>query len=72
MEIGYFITCDLLSLSTKKIFATFQRFSLRKFRGMDKLKNHKKAVKNEQARTREPEEYKAKARKAKPQSKSAK
>ncbi|GJW98528.1 hypothetical protein Tco_0180336 [Tanacetum coccineum] len=39
---------------------------------MDKLKNHKKAVKNEQARTREPEEYKAKARKAKPQSKSAK
>ncbi|GKD94886.1 hypothetical protein Tco_1374723, partial [Tanacetum coccineum] len=38
----------------------------------DKLKNHKKAVKNEQARTREPEEYKAEARKAKPQSKSAK
>ncbi|GJT79855.1 hypothetical protein Tco_1054197 [Tanacetum coccineum] len=40
--------------------------------GTDKLKNHKKAVKNEQARTREPEEYKAEARKAKPQSKSAK
>ncbi|GJW39151.1 hypothetical protein Tco_0064996 [Tanacetum coccineum] len=39
---------------------------------MDKLKNHKKAVKNEQARTREPEEYKAEARKAKHQSKSAK
>ncbi|GJR16795.1 hypothetical protein Tco_0965322 [Tanacetum coccineum] len=38
----------------------------------DKLKNHKKAVKNEQARTREPKEYKAEARKAKPQSKSAK
>ncbi|GKA75768.1 hypothetical protein Tco_0782146, partial [Tanacetum coccineum] len=38
----------------------------------DKLKNHKKAVKNEQARTRESEEYKAEARKAKPQSKSAK
>ncbi|GJT57043.1 putative nucleotidyltransferase, ribonuclease H [Tanacetum coccineum] len=30
------------------------------------IKNHKKTVKNEQARTREPEEYKAKARKAKP------
>ncbi|GJU50567.1 hypothetical protein Tco_1220122 [Tanacetum coccineum] len=30
----------------------------------DKLKNHKKAVKNKQARTREPEEYKAEARKA--------
>ncbi|GJX84121.1 retrovirus-related pol polyprotein from transposon TNT 1-94 [Tanacetum coccineum] len=40
--------------------------------GTDKLKNHKKAVKNEQARTREPKEYKAKAKKAKPQSKSAK
>ncbi|GJS81902.1 ribonuclease H-like domain-containing protein [Tanacetum coccineum] len=38
----------------------------------DKLKNHKKAIKNKQARTREPEEYKAEARKAKPQSKSAK
>ncbi|GKD12671.1 retrovirus-related pol polyprotein from transposon TNT 1-94 [Tanacetum coccineum] len=38
----------------------------------DKLKNHKKAVKNEQARTRESEEYKAEARKVKPQSKSAK
>ncbi|GJR52716.1 hypothetical protein Tco_0185810 [Tanacetum coccineum] len=36
------------------------------------IKNHKKTVKNEQARTREPEEYKAEARKAKPQSKSAK
>ncbi|GKA55126.1 hypothetical protein Tco_0754075, partial [Tanacetum coccineum] len=32
----------------------------------DKLKNHKKAVKNEQARTRESEEYKAEARKVKP------
>ncbi|GJY99987.1 hypothetical protein Tco_0517417 [Tanacetum coccineum] len=30
------------------------------------IKNHKKTVKNEQARTREPEEYKAEARKAKP------
>ncbi|GJR53456.1 hypothetical protein Tco_1403977 [Tanacetum coccineum] len=38
----------------------------------DKLKNHKKAVKNEQARTQESEEYKAEARKVKPQSKSAK
>ncbi|GJS27514.1 hypothetical protein Tco_0488134 [Tanacetum coccineum] len=28
--------------------------------GMDKLKNHKKAVKNEQARTRKSEEYKKK------------
>ncbi|GJQ96774.1 hypothetical protein Tco_0007913 [Tanacetum coccineum] len=36
------------------------------------IRNHKKTVKNEQARTREPEEYKAEARKAKPQSKSAK
>ncbi|GJX35476.1 putative reverse transcriptase domain-containing protein [Tanacetum coccineum] len=36
------------------------------------IKNHKKTVKNKQARTREPEEYKAEARKAKPQSKSAK
>ncbi|GKA36414.1 hypothetical protein Tco_0722905 [Tanacetum coccineum] len=36
------------------------------------IKNHKKTVKNEQTRTREPEEYKAEARKAKPQSKSAK
>ncbi|GJY21777.1 hypothetical protein Tco_0394343 [Tanacetum coccineum] len=36
------------------------------------IKNHKKTVKNEQARTRESEEYKAEARKAKPQSKSAK
>ncbi|GJY23042.1 hypothetical protein Tco_0396700 [Tanacetum coccineum] len=36
------------------------------------IKNHKKTVKNKQARTREPEEYKADARKAKPQSKSAK
>ncbi|GKA78101.1 reverse transcriptase domain-containing protein [Tanacetum coccineum] len=36
------------------------------------IKNHKKTVKNEQARTRESEEYKAEARKVKPQSKSAK
>ncbi|GJX13840.1 hypothetical protein Tco_0205598, partial [Tanacetum coccineum] len=36
------------------------------------IKNHKKTVKNEQTRTREPEEYKAEARKAKPRSKSAK
>ncbi|GKG36864.1 hypothetical protein Tco_0447037, partial [Tanacetum coccineum] len=36
------------------------------------IRNHKKTVKKEQARTREPEEYKAEARKAKPQSKSAK
>ncbi|GJT36614.1 putative ribonuclease H-like domain-containing protein [Tanacetum coccineum] len=36
------------------------------------IKNHKKTVKNGQARTRESEEYKAKARKVKPQSKSAK
>ncbi|GJZ52929.1 hypothetical protein Tco_0607814, partial [Tanacetum coccineum] len=36
------------------------------------IKNHKKTVKNRQARTRESEEYKAKARKVKPQSKSAK
>ncbi|GKD38327.1 putative reverse transcriptase domain-containing protein, partial [Tanacetum coccineum] len=34
----------------------------------DKLKNHKKAVKNEQARTRESEKYKVEARKVKPQS----
>ncbi|GJV51963.1 reverse transcriptase domain-containing protein [Tanacetum coccineum] len=34
--------------------------------------NHKKTVKNRQARTRESVEYKAKARKVKPQSKSAK
>ncbi|GJU60499.1 reverse transcriptase domain-containing protein [Tanacetum coccineum] len=40
--------------------------------GTDKSKNHKKTVKNEQARTRESEEYKAEARKVKPQSKSAK
>ncbi|GJT09899.1 Orf y [Tanacetum coccineum] len=32
----------------------------------DKLKNHKKAVKNEQARTRESEKYKVEARKVKP------
>ncbi|GJX46976.1 hypothetical protein Tco_0272166 [Tanacetum coccineum] len=32
------------------------------------IKNHKKTVKNEQARTRESEEYKAEARKVKPQS----
>ncbi|GKF82289.1 hypothetical protein Tco_0243945, partial [Tanacetum coccineum] len=30
-------------------------------------KNHKKTIKSEQARTRESEEYKAEARKAKPQ-----
>ncbi|GJR71344.1 reverse transcriptase domain-containing protein [Tanacetum coccineum] len=36
------------------------------------IRNHKKTVKNEQARTRESEEYKAEARKVKPQSKSAK
>ncbi|GJT07525.1 reverse transcriptase domain-containing protein [Tanacetum coccineum] len=35
----------------------------------DKSKNHKKTVKSEQARTRESEEYKAEARKAKPQPK---
>ncbi|GJT36640.1 hypothetical protein Tco_0927059 [Tanacetum coccineum] len=33
------------------------------------VKNHKKTVKNGQARTRESEEYKAEARKVKPQSK---
>ncbi|GKG49576.1 hypothetical protein Tco_0516028, partial [Tanacetum coccineum] len=33
------------------------------------IKNHKKIVKNGQARTRESEEYKAEARKVKPQSK---
>ncbi|GKD37367.1 hypothetical protein Tco_1257574, partial [Tanacetum coccineum] len=32
------------------------------------VKNHKKTVKNGQARTRESEEYKAEARKVKPQS----
>ncbi|GJW44380.1 hypothetical protein Tco_0073179 [Tanacetum coccineum] len=36
------------------------------------IKNHKKTVKNRQARTRESVEYKAEARKVKPQSKSAK
>ncbi|GJU97464.1 hypothetical protein Tco_1326735 [Tanacetum coccineum] len=36
------------------------------------IKNHKKTVKNGQARTRESKEYKAEARKVKPQSKSAK
>ncbi|GJV72467.1 hypothetical protein Tco_1492462 [Tanacetum coccineum] len=36
------------------------------------IKNHKKTVKSGQARTRESEEYKANARKVKPQSKSAK
>ncbi|GJU10195.1 hypothetical protein Tco_1132591 [Tanacetum coccineum] len=36
------------------------------------IKNHKKTVKNKQARTRESVEYKAEARKVKPQSKSAK
>ncbi|GKF45886.1 hypothetical protein Tco_0135688, partial [Tanacetum coccineum] len=36
------------------------------------IKNHKKTVKNGQARTQESEEYKAEARKVKPQSKSAK
>ncbi|GJX90256.1 hypothetical protein Tco_0343582 [Tanacetum coccineum] len=36
------------------------------------IKNHKKTVKNGQARKRESEEYKAEARKVKPQSKSAK
>ncbi|GJT21841.1 hypothetical protein Tco_0891778 [Tanacetum coccineum] len=36
------------------------------------IKNQKKTVKNGQARTRESEEYKAEARKVKPQSKSAK
>ncbi|GKE78053.1 hypothetical protein Tco_1544173, partial [Tanacetum coccineum] len=35
-------------------------------------KNHKKTVKNRQARTRESVEYKAEARKVKPQSKLAK
>ncbi|GKC93265.1 hypothetical protein Tco_1158707 [Tanacetum coccineum] len=34
----------------------------------DKLKNHKEAVKNEQARIRESEKYKARAQKVKPQS----
>ncbi|GJV80658.1 hypothetical protein Tco_1516528 [Tanacetum coccineum] len=34
--------------------------------GTDKSKNHKKTVKNEQARIRESEEYKAKARKFQP------
>ncbi|GJT80312.1 reverse transcriptase domain-containing protein [Tanacetum coccineum] len=34
--------------------------------GKDKLKNHKKTIKNGQARTRESEEYKAEARKVKP------
>ncbi|GJR75091.1 reverse transcriptase domain-containing protein [Tanacetum coccineum] len=38
----------------------------------DISKNHKKTVKNGQARTQESEEYKAEARKVKPQSKSAK
>ncbi|GJW19256.1 hypothetical protein Tco_0026692, partial [Tanacetum coccineum] len=38
----------------------------------DTSKNHKKTVKNGQARTRESVEYKAEARKVKPQSKSAK
>ncbi|GKE50960.1 hypothetical protein Tco_1486116, partial [Tanacetum coccineum] len=33
---------------------------------MDKSKNHKKTVKNEQARTRELEEYKAEAKDPKP------
>ncbi|GJY51363.1 ribonuclease H-like domain-containing protein, partial [Tanacetum coccineum] len=36
------------------------------------IKNHMKTVKNEQARTRKSEEYKAEARKIKPESKSAK
>ncbi|GJU66066.1 hypothetical protein Tco_1252325 [Tanacetum coccineum] len=36
------------------------------------IKNHKKTVKNKQARTQESVEYKAEARKVKPQSKSAK
>ncbi|GKB97019.1 hypothetical protein Tco_0983156 [Tanacetum coccineum] len=35
------------------------------------IKNHKKAVKNGQARTRESEEYKAEARKVKPAAKSS-
>ncbi|GJZ88904.1 hypothetical protein Tco_0660686 [Tanacetum coccineum] len=35
--------------------------------GMDKSKNHKKTIKNKQARTRESEEYKAEARNVKPQ-----
>ncbi|GJW15613.1 reverse transcriptase domain-containing protein [Tanacetum coccineum] len=39
--------------------------------GTDKSKNHKKTVKNGQARTRESVEYKAEARKVKPRSKSA-
>ncbi|GKB08516.1 hypothetical protein Tco_0836828, partial [Tanacetum coccineum] len=39
---------------------------------IDKSKITRKTVKNEQARTRESEKYKAEARKAKPQSKSAK
>ncbi|GKB42720.1 hypothetical protein Tco_0887662 [Tanacetum coccineum] len=43
-EIGCFITCDLLTLSTK-IFATFQRYGY--------IKNHMKTVKSKQARTRE-------------------
>ncbi|GKE71446.1 hypothetical protein Tco_1529518 [Tanacetum coccineum] len=34
--------------------------------GTDKSKNHKKTIKNGQARTRESEEYKAEARKVKP------
>ncbi|GJY43391.1 hypothetical protein Tco_0431604 [Tanacetum coccineum] len=41
-------------------------------RGMDQSKITRKTVKNGQARTRESEEYKAEARKVKPQSKSAK
>ncbi|GJS48988.1 hypothetical protein Tco_0599109, partial [Tanacetum coccineum] len=43
--------------------------------GSDKyeyIKNHMKTVKSKQARTRESEEYKAEARKVKPQSKSVK
>ncbi|GJS07070.1 hypothetical protein Tco_0363866 [Tanacetum coccineum] len=74
-------TVTTASQKMKNVKKFLRRISVRVMRrykgkmmlvGMDKLKNHKKAVKNEQARTREPEEYKAEARKAKPQSKSAK
>ncbi|GJV45053.1 hypothetical protein Tco_1429589 [Tanacetum coccineum] len=72
----YFVNTEyqLADIFTKALARERIEFLINKLgmRSTNKLKNHKKAVKNKQARTREPEEYKAEARKAKPQSKSAK
>ncbi|GJY29716.1 hypothetical protein Tco_0405483 [Tanacetum coccineum] len=65
--------CWSLEIS-RRLFNTLfaQELNLENHPKCGSVKNHKKTVKNGQARTRESEEYKAEARKVKPQSKSAK